>query len=65
MSEASDSDGGGYARFPLPAEDLGDAGDATAATRTTLSSYLAAADFVCASAGAPIRVNQSVGQGAW
>ena len=65
MGEALDSDRGGYTRFPLPAEDVGDAGDVTAATRTTLSSCLAAADFVCASAAAPIRVNQSVGQRAW
>jgi hypothetical protein len=36
IGEASDSDGGGYPKLPLPAEDAGDAGDAAAATATML-----------------------------
>jgi hypothetical protein len=31
IGDASDSEGGGYPKLPLPAEDAGDAGDVTAA----------------------------------
>ena len=35
IGEASDSDGGGYPKLPLPAEDAGEAGDAAPAAVAT------------------------------